>query len=118
MLPTGLELPGGWYFGLERNTLEDGKWKPQAAEWLEGSELPRVVAIPWNRQTEAVIQTFETGDELKLSFGNNDTIVYKVREVKRVEINDVSIFQNRRPSLVLVLYQENADQRWVIICGK
>ena len=41
-----------------------------------------------------------------------------VEEVKRVDVNDVSVFQERRPSLVVVLYQEDALQRWVIVCGR
>jgi hypothetical protein len=116
-VPSGLKLAGGWFFPLERNTIVDGKWKPVAAEWLEGSEVRRVIAIPWNAQTEAVIQTFGKGDEFELYFDNNDLIVYTVNEVKRVPVGDVSIFQDRRPTLAVVLYQEESDERWVVVCS-
>ena len=112
-LPTGIELPGGWYFPIERNTLVDGKWQPRAAEWWEGSERPRLIAIPWNRQTEAVIQTFSPGDEVVLSF-DNGSVAYKVFEVKRVETGDTTIITDTSNALVVVLYQEDADMRWVI----
>jgi hypothetical protein len=53
--PSSVSLPGGWSFQLGRGTLQNGKWDPQGAEWLEGTEVCRWIALPWSRQLEAVV---------------------------------------------------------------
>ncbi len=115
-IPTGMTLPGGWYFKLDKSTFVKGAWKPVSSEWLEGTELRRVVALPWNEQTEAVIRTFKPGDVVGMDLSNSDTLTYRISEVKRVPVSDTSIFIDRRPSLLIVLYQEKATERWVVIC--
>jgi len=82
--PVGMKLPGGWYFDLQPSYMEDGEWQPQAAEWLEGSAIRRVIAVPWNAQTEAVVQTFTTDDKIQLFMSNEDIFAYQVSEVRQV----------------------------------
>lgn len=113
--PIGIELTGGWIFSLGHNTLVDGKWVPQGGEWLDGSVVRRVVAIPWSRQTEAVFQSFQKGDTIRLYFSNKQIITYKVSQVEQVAVNDTSILSDTHPSLVVILYQTGAATRWVII---
>jgi hypothetical protein len=114
--PTRVDLPGGWSFPLERSTFVAGRWKPASAEWLEGTELRRVVALPWNPQTEAVIQTFERGDQIMVKMSNGDTVDYSITSVERVDSSDSKILSDNRPSLVLILYREKAEERWVVFC--
>src|SRR3972149_1085479 len=59
--PTSVSLPGGWSFILGKGALQDGKWNPKGAEWLEGTEVCRWVALPWSRQLEAVIRNLNPG---------------------------------------------------------
>lgn len=82
---------------------------------MSGTQVRRVVALPWSRQTEAVIRSFQTGDEIRLFFSNNQTILYKVSEVKQVPVNDVSILSDTQSSLAVILYQIGSSQRWVVI---
>ena len=114
--PTGLTLPGGWYFPLERSSFTNGKWQPSTSEWLEGSELRRVVALPWNPQTEAVIQTFQTGDTVELYLSNTDTLKYRVASIERLAVTNTQVYSDLNPSLAIILYQEKTPTRWVIIC--
>jgi hypothetical protein len=116
--PSGLTLPGGWQFTLDKSTFVDGQWKPAKSEWLEGTELRRVVALPWNPQTEAVVKTFQQGDPVDLNLTNNDVIHYKVDQVQRVPVSDSSILSGTKPSLAIILYQESAQERWVVVCNR
>ena len=113
--PSSLKLPGGWVFALQESTIKDGLWEPVAAEYLKGTTVRRVVAIPWSKQTEAVITTFEKGDEILLFMNNNDIKGYQVQEVKEIPREDTSIFTDTRSSLVVILYNPEAASRWVVI---
>jgi len=114
--PTSLKLPGGWVFTLQQSTIKEDRWEPAAAEYLQNATIRRVVAIPWSKQTEAVIASFEKGDELLLFMNNNDVKGYKVEEVKQVSRDDTSILLDTKPSLVVILYQPDAASRWVVVC--
>jgi len=114
--PTSLKLPGGWVFTLQQSTIKEDRWEPATAEYLQNATIRRVVAIPWSEQTEAVIATFEKGDELLLFMNNNDVKGYKVEEVKQVSQDDTSILLDTRPSLVVILYHPDAASRWVVLC--
>lgn len=112
--PIGLTLPGGWNFTVQKSNFVKGQWQPLTAEWLEGTELRRVIALPWNAQTEAVIHTFQPGDEVMINLSNGDKVTYKVSEVKRVPVSDTTIYNDSSPSLIVILYQEKATERWVV----
>ncbi len=118
--PTGVTLPGGWHFDLARGAMKNGQWKPAQSEWLDGTELRRVVAVPWNRQSEAVARSFQAGDKVVLGLSNAAEITYKVEEVRQVAVNDASIYSDVTPSLVIILYADDQDetQRWVVFCKK
>ena len=118
--PTGVTLPGGWHFQLGRNTMVDGVWKPTQSEWLEGTELRRVVALPWNRQTEAVVRSFQEGDQIDLELSNSDILNYTVERIGQVSIDDSSVYSDTSPSLIIILFdeEENALERWVVFCKR
>lgn len=113
--PVGMKLPGGWFFNLQPSYMENGEWKPQAAEWLEGSAIRRVIAVPWNAQTEAVVKTFTTDDKIQLFMSNEDIFAYRVSEVKQVPKDDTSVLSATKPSIIIILYQPKAEQRWIVI---
>ncbi|GAP15975.1 hypothetical protein LARV_03770 [Longilinea arvoryzae] len=113
--PVGLELTGGWFFDIGRSTIINGAWQPKGAEWLDNSQLRRVVALPWNKQSAAVIQTLERGDPINLVFSNNDLMPFLVRSVERLDKSDTEIFTGNDPGLVIFLYGEESDQRWVVL---
>jgi len=113
--PTGLQLPGGWFFFLQEGKLNNNKWDPQTAEWLPTSTIRRVVAIPWSRQAEAVVQTLKTGDELRLFMNNNDILNYYVENVTQVDRENVEILTDTEPSLAVILFKSDNSDRWVVI---
>ncbi|ESP62972.1 hypothetical protein SMITH_506 [Smithella sp. ME-1] len=113
--PTGLQLPGGWFFFLQRGEIQDNKWEPQNAEWLANTKLRRVIAIPWSNQSEAVVQSLTTQDEISIYMNNNDIIVYQVEEVIQISRENVRILSDTEPSLVVILFREDNEDRWTII---
>lgn len=113
--PTGLQLPGGWFFFLQRGEIQDNKWEPQNAEWLANTKLRRVIAIPWSNQSEAVVQSLTTQDEISIFMNNNDIVVYQVEEVLQISRENVRILSDTEPSLVVILFREDDQDRWTII---
>jgi hypothetical protein len=114
--PTGVTFPGGWKFALQKSTFVEDNWQPKTAEWLEGTEVRRVLALPWNPQTEAVVQTFKPGDKVNLVLSNQDMVDYEITSIERVPVSDTSIYTDTKPSMVIILYEENAEERWVVTC--
>jgi hypothetical protein len=112
--PTGIRMTGGWFFYLQPSTIREGKWEPESSEWLNGSELRRIVALPWTRQLEAVVGSIVQGDTIELHMSNGDILKYLVEETAKIDRNDVSILSSNRPSIALILFQPEEDQRWVV----
>lgn len=112
--PTSVSLPGGWSFNLGKGALQDGKWNPQGAEWLEGTEVCRWVALPWSRQLEAVIRTLNPNDPIELRMSNNDKLVYEVYSVRQLTSEEMLDLDSNSPCLLLVLAEADSDSRWVL----
>ena len=112
--PTSVSLPGGWSFNLGKGALQDGKWNPQGAEWLQGTEVCRWVALPWSRQLEAVIRTLNPDDPIELVMSNNDRFVYKVYSVRQLTSEEMLDLDSNTPCLLLVLAEADTDSRWVL----
>jgi len=114
--PMGLELTGGWTFYLQKGDLKDGSWTPQGgSEWLNGTELRRIVALPWNPQLEAVSKTFKTGDPVRMLMNNNDIISYRIDKVETVTRDQVDVLEGNTPALVVILYRNDSNERVVIL---
>ena len=114
--PTQLSLPGGWSFNLRQGRVQDGKWTPQGAEWLVGTEISRWVALPWSLQLEAVLRTLKSGDKLELTMSNFDVLEFNVYSIQQMTMEELLSSDAKTPSLVVVLYNdEEADGTfWVV----
>ena len=112
--PTSVALPGGWSCKLGKGTLQDGEWNPNGAEWLEGTEVCRWVALPWSLQLEAVMRTLNPKDPIELGMSNNDRLVYQVYSVRELTPEEMQELDSSSPCLLLVLTQSDSDKRWVL----
>lgn len=112
--PTAVRLPGGWSFSLGRGTLQNGRWDPNGAEWLEGTEVCRWVALPWSTQLEAVIRTLNPKDPIELTMSNNDTLMYDVYSIRQMTPEQMQELDTNSPCLLLILTQQDAEARWVL----
>jgi hypothetical protein len=112
--PSGVSLPGGWSFKLGKGTLQNGKWEPRGAEWLQGTEICRWVSLPWSRQLEAVVRTLNPKDPIELVMSNNDKFVYQVYSVQQLTPEEMQKLDSNSPCLLLILTQPEAEKRWVL----
>ena len=112
--PTSVSLPGGWSFNLGKGSLVDGQWNPRGAEWLEGTEVCRWVALPWNRQLEAVLRTLNPNDPIELTMSNQDKLVYEVYSVRQMSPEEMQKLDSNSPCLLIVLAEADSEKRWVL----
>ena len=114
--PTIVQLPGGWAFDLNIGTVQDGSWKPSSAEWLQGTEICRLVSLPWNKQLDAIFPTFSAGDEILLTMSNKDLLRYKVESTRTINLDELNQLVNRdTPCLVVILTKKETAERQVVI---
>ncbi len=113
--PTTVGLPGGWQFALGKGALtSEGSWNPSGAEWLQGTEVCRWVALPYSRQLEAVIRTLNANDPIELGMSNNDKLTYNVYSVRQMTPAELLKTDSNKPCLLVVLAEPNAEKRWVL----
>jgi hypothetical protein len=112
--PTSVGLPGGWNFNLGKGVLKDGQWNPEGAEWLQGTEVCRWVALPWSRQLEAVIRTLNRDDPIELGMSNNDKLVYNVYSIEQMSPLEMQELDSNSPCLLIVLAEPETEERWVL----
>lgn len=112
--PVRVTLPGGWEFKLARGRVVDGRWSPSGAEWLEGTEVCRWVALPWSLQLEAVVRTLKLDDPINLTMSNADQLDYKVQSIQNVPVDEIDSLVGKNMCLLLILVNEDSDTRWVV----
>lgn len=113
--PVQMNLPGGLSFNLGKGSLdEEGRWEPRGAEWLEGTEICRWIAIPYSRQLEAVVRTFNREDQIELVMSNNDVLTYTVNSINQLNIEEMQKIDSGSPCMMLVLAQADTEKRWVV----
>jgi hypothetical protein len=113
--PVRMNLPGGLSFNLGKGSLdEEGRWEPLGPEWLEGTEICRWIAIPYSRQLEAVVRTFNREDQIELVMSNNDTLTYTVNSINQLSLEEMQEIDSGSPCMMLVLAQADTEKRWVV----
>jgi hypothetical protein len=113
--PVMVTLPGGWTFSLNRGYVQNGVWNPPAgAEWLDGTEICRVISLPWSLQLESVIRTLKAEDQIVLVMDDSKTISYRVQSIRSVAADEWSSQCQDGLSLLLILADKKSDKRWVV----
>lgn len=114
-VPASVQLPGGWTFRLGKGSLNaDNLWEPYGAEWLQGTEICKWIALPWSTQLEAVIRTLEAGDPIEITMSNYDVLTYHVHSRQKVDGAHAEGLNLDIPSVLIILSSEDSDQKWVL----
>ncbi len=119
-VPTGVNDPvsvefGGVAFVLYESSLDAGEWNPAVAEWLEGTELRRVLAVPYNTESGNAVAAMKFDDPIKLRLGSGEVVEYRLVEIKRIKRLEIEVLNVLEPSLVIVLYGERSTERYVLV---
>jgi hypothetical protein len=112
--PVSVEF-GGVAFELTRSKLDNGEWLPVLAEWLDGSELRRVVAVPFSQEVGQAVARLKYGDILRLRLGSSEVVEYRLVDIARLTRHQIEVLSSLSPSLVIVLHSERASERYVLI---
>ena len=112
--PVRVSLPGGWQFNLAKGNVVNDKWSPTWAEWLQGTEICKWVALPWTLQLEAVIRSFKADDVIELTMSNTDSLKFKVLSIESVPVDQIVTLNRDTTSLLLILVNKDSDTRWVV----
>lgn len=112
--PASVEV-AGYSYVLAAGGVTNGQWQPVGAEWLAGTQLRRVVAIPWEPEVADVIAALRPGEVLRLRLRSGEIIKYRVSEVQRQQRQQIEVMAVRTPSLAIILHSEPAAERWIVI---
>ncbi len=112
--PASVEI-SGYSFVLGQGEARDGVWNPQGSEWLKGSEVRRVMAVPYAHDVAAAFQGLAPGEPIKVRLRSGEVVEYRTVAVERVKRHEIEVMTDKRPGLTLILYGERAGERWVLL---
>lgn len=110
--PASVEVAGESFI-LAVGTTSNGIWLPKGAEWLDGSILRRVIAVPYSPQLAAKLEV-ATGD-IRLRLRSGEVVSYRIEEIGRYRRNEIEILAGDSPSIVIILAGEEGDERLVLV---
>ena len=112
--PASVEF-AGYSFGLSVSSMNNGVWDVKGPEWLAGTELRRVVAIPYTDELNAAVTRMNKGAELRVRLRSGEVVMYRMTDVQRVKRSEIELLTDKTPSLVVFLSGERAAERTALI---
>lgn len=104
--PASIEIAGRLFVVSAGSVGDDGKWVPDGPQWLKGTEVRRVFAIPYESLADVQVKA---GDPIYVRTRGGQVITYLVRDVVRLLANQIESFVSLRPSLVVALPMQAGD---------
>lgn len=114
--PASIEIAGFSYI-LSTGKVKNGIWSPAGAEWLAGSELRRVIGLPYEPTLANVLAQIRPGLVIKLRLRSGEIVKYKIAETLRVGRQQIEFLAEKTPSLAVILYGEASPERTVVIAN-
>ena len=112
--PASIELAGNTFM-LAMGKVKDGLWEPGGPEWLQGTEVRRVLALPYSADLAQSVTGMTPGESIQLRLRSGEVIEYQVTSVERVQRHQIEVLAEMYPSIVIVLYGERTNERWAVI---
>ncbi len=113
--PASLEIKGRLFVLQQGKVEKEGTWNPQGPEWLAGTEVRRVLALPLAQIMDLFVQP---GDQVTLRTRNGRVVIYPVTQALNLTPNQIEAFMSLSPSVIITLFdpgQVNSPERPVII---
>ncbi len=108
-------FPDGQSFNLKVGNVVNGSWTPHTAEWLAGSEVPRWLSLPWNKNLEKTIRAYKINEPIQLKMSNNDVLVYRFQSVQEISAQELGTFHANTTDLLIILSKSNTSKRLVVL---
>ena len=115
--PASIEI-GGRRLVVLQGTIDrkSGVWKPSGVEWLEGTAVRKVFAIPMEMMTGASISV---GDPISVRYRNGYTATYAVTSSEHVVVDQIEILRSNKPSIAVLFYSGNLEDPYrTVIFGE
>ena len=105
--PASIEI-GGRRLVVLQGTIDrkSGIWQPSGVEWLEGTSVRKVFAIPVELMAGAAISV---GDPISVRYRNGYTATYAVTGSSQVVVDQIEILRSNKPSIAILMYTGNLE---------
>jgi hypothetical protein len=105
-------------FPVQQREVEVAEWAfeqdPDVASAVLGLVVRPVLGIPYTAPNAGFLAALRPGDAIQLRMSTGQTLLFRVARSERVSRQEVSIFDQSRPGIALVLLQEAAADRLVV----
>ncbi len=115
--PASIEI-GGRRLVVLQGTIDkkSGVWQPSGVEWLEGTAVRKVFAIPMEMMVGASISI---GDPISVRYRNGYTATYAVTDSAQVVVDQIEILRSNKPSIAVLMYTGNLEDPYrTVIFGE
>ncbi len=120
--PASIEL-AGHSFILSTGETKNGVWSPRGAEWLVGTTVRRVIAIPHDGDFETVLlnllENGFTDERIQIRLRSGEVVIYQIGEIGWYRRDQIEVLTSDVPSVVVVLSKGNlkTDEMRFVISG-
>jgi len=95
---------------------KSGVWEPKGVEWLQGTSVRKVFAIPMEMMTDAYISI---GDPISVRYRNGYTATYAVTASENVVVDQIEILRSNKPSIAVLFYTGSIEDPYrTVIFGE
>lgn len=118
-IPSTLSF-GGAAYSVEVDSVNlEGGWEPTVegedqSVWLFGTIVNYVFGLPNSTENKAAIEALDAGDEIKVSTQSGATFTFAFESRLPAEVSDLEIYEQRQPSITLILLEEGEQERLVV----
>ncbi len=115
--PASIEI-GGRRLVVLQGTIDkkSGVWVPSGVEWLEGTAVRKVFAIPMEMMVGASISI---GDPISVRYRNGYTATYAVTDSAQVVVDQIEVLRSNKPSIAVLMYTGNLEDPYrTVIFGE
>ena len=115
--PASIEIGGRRLVVLQGEVdRKSGVWEPSGVEWLVGTSVRKVFAIPMEMMTGVSISV---GDPIAVRYRNGYTATYAVTDSAQVVVDQIEILRSNKPSIAILMYTGNLDDPYrTVIFGE
>ena len=110
--PASVEIKGRVFVVSKGQVDKDGRWVPDGPQWLAGTEVRRVFAIPYDALAD-IVGEIGAGETVYVRTRGGQVIEYRVRDVVKVMANQIESFFSLYPSIAISLPMKEGDVKSV-----